>query len=40
VDLFVMLDGLLPSTMTFSWTTSGEEGFFLDISQLDFDSPS
>jgi len=35
VDLFDLLDGLLPCWATFDWATS--DGFLLDISQLDFD---
>ncbi|HEX5076139.1 MAG TPA: hypothetical protein VFW03_23200 [Gemmatimonadaceae bacterium] len=34
VQLFRMLDDLLPATATFSWGIGG--GFFLDISRLDF----
>jgi hypothetical protein len=38
VDMFTMLDRLLPAHMTFSWTTS--TSFLLDISHLDFDGLS
>ncbi len=36
VDLFQMLDRLLPAWMTFDWSTS-TDGFLLDISDMDFD---
>ena len=35
VDMFIMFDCLLPAWVTFDWSTG--EGFYLDISQLDFD---
>jgi len=34
VQMFQLLDGLLPAWATFDWTTG--DGFLLDISQLDF----
>lgn len=35
VQLFKLLDGMLPAKCTFNWTTS--TGFLLDVSHLDFD---
>lgn len=36
VELFRLLDRMLPSDMTFNWAIGVEEGFILDVSQLDF----
>lgn len=36
VDLFQLLDRMLPSDMTFNWALDVETGFALDVSQLDF----
>jgi len=36
VQLFRMLDDMLPSTATFNWADSVTDGFLLDISQLDY----
>lgn len=36
VDLFQLLDRMLPSDMTFNWALDVETGFVLDVSQLDF----
>lgn len=37
VQLFELLDSMLPSTATFDWSMSVGTGFLLDIDQLDFD---
>lgn len=39
IDMFALLDTLLPAWATWGWavSTNGELGFFLDISRLDFD---
>ena len=37
VQLFRLLDSMLPSTATFNWATNVSTGFLLDISQLDWD---
>ena len=36
VELFRMLDELLPAWATFDWATGITSGFLLDISQLDY----
>lgn len=36
VDLYRLLDELLPATSTFDWATGLTDGFLLDISDLDF----
>lgn len=36
VHLFQYLDGVLPSDMTFNWAVDVDDGFVLDVAQLDF----
>lgn len=36
VQLYALLDRMLPSDMTFNWAIDVESGFVLDIGQLDF----